>query len=323
MNRLRMFGILAVAAFTVCGACGASGASRDTPAVATKTTDFNVDSAMSYIRQQLAFGPRTPGTETARKTGDWITAHLRGTADTVFEQRWTHTLANGSKLPMRNIFARFKPGAAQRILYITHWDTRPFADSDPDEARRKDPMPGANDGASGVALLLAISDALKKAPPSVGVDLLFVDGEDWGDFTTNTDVLIGSEYFAAHLPSPDYKPMFGVLWDMIGDADLNIYQEVNSAQAAPEVVQKVWGLAKDMGYEKYFIPEAKEPITDDHLPLIKAGLRVIDVLDIDYGPRDASGVVTTNYHHTTMDTYDKVSAKSMKIVGDVALALLK
>jgi Peptidase family M28 len=114
-----------------------------------------------------------------------------------------------------------------------------------------------------------------------------------------------------------------VLWDMIGDADLNIYQEVNSAQAAPEVVQKVWGLAKDMGYEKYFIPTAKEPITDDHIPLIKAGLRVIDVIDIDYGQRDASGVVTTSYHHTMGDTIDHVSAKSMKIVGDVAVALLR
>ena len=306
MNGLRWPGMLTLAVLTACGA------TRDTPPVARASTDFNADSAMSYVRQQLAFGPRTPGTETARKTGDWIVAHLHATADTVLEQRWTHTLTGGAKLPMRNIFARFKPGAAQRILYITHWDTRPVADSDPDPAKRKNTMPGANDGASGVALLLAISDALKKAPLGVGVDLLFVDGEDWGDFGTMEDVLIGSEYFAAHLPSPGYKPLFGVLWDMIGDADLNIYQEVNSAQAAPEVVQKVWGLAKEMGYEKYFIPEAKEPITDDHIPLIKAGLRVIDVLDIDYPS-----------HHTTADTIDKVSVKSLKIVGDVALVLLR
>lgn len=319
MSGLRMAGLLAIVAATGCGA------KSDKPAAsATRASnEFNADSAMSYIRQQLAFGPRVPGTEPARRTGDWIVAHLRATADTVVEQRWTHTLATGRTLPMRNIFARFRPGAKERILYITHWDTRPVADSDPDPVKAKLPMPGANDGASGVALLLAVSDALKKAPPKVGVDLLFVDGEDWGDFTTNEDVLIGSSYFAQHLPNPGYQPLFGVLWDMIGDADLNIYQEVNSAQAAPEVVQLVWGKAKDMGYEKYFIPEAKEPITDDHVPLIKAGLRVIDVLDIDYGPRDASGSVTTNYHHTMQDTIDKVSAKSMKIVGDVAVALLR
>lgn len=318
MNGLRMTGLLALAAVTACGA------TSDKPAAAARASnEFNADSAMSYIRQQLAFGPRVPGTEPARKTGDWIVAHLHATADTVLEQRWTHTLANGKPLPMRNIFARFKPNAKERILYVTHWDTRPVADMESDPVKAGMPIPGANDGASGVALLLAVSDALKKAPPGVGVDLLFVDGEDWGTFTPDVDVLIGATYFAEHLPSAGYRPLFGVLWDMIGDADLNIYQEVNSAQAAPEVVQKVWGLAKDLGYEKYFIPEAKEPITDDHVPLIKAGLRVIDVIDIDYGPRNASGLVTTSYHHTLDDTIDKVSAKSMKIVGDVAVALLR
>jgi Zn-dependent M28 family amino/carboxypeptidase len=318
MNGLRMTGLLALAAVTACGAT-----SEKPAAAARASNEFNADSAMSYIRQQLAFGPRVPGTEPARKTGDWIVAHLHATADTVLEQRWTHTLANGKPLPMRNIFARFKPNAKERILYVTHWDTRPVADMESDPVKAGMPIPGANDGASGVALLLAVSDALKKAPPGVGVDLLFVDGEDWGTFTPDVDVLIGATYFAEHLPSAGYRPLFGVLWDMIGDADLNIYQEVNSAQAAPEVVQKVWGLAKDMGYEKYFIPEAKEPITDDHVPLIKAGLRVIDVIDIDYGPRNASGLVTTSYHHTLDDTIDKVSSKSMKIVGDVAVALLR
>lgn len=322
MIGLRFTGIAALLAATACSAKG----DKPAPAAAAVRTsnEFNADSAMSYIRQQLAFGPRTPGTETARKTGDWIVSRLRATADTVLEQRWTHTLANGKPLPMRNIFARFKPAAKKRILYVTHWDTRPFADSDPDPAKTKLPMPGANDGASGVALLMAVADALKKAPPEMGVDLLFVDGEDWGTFgPPDIDVLIGSTYFASHLPNPGYAPEFGVLWDMIGDADLNIYQEVNSAQAEPDVVQKVWSTAKDMGYEKYFIPEAREPITDDHVPLIKAGLKVIDVIDIDYGPRDATGTVTTNYHHTTMDTIDHVSAKSMKIVGDVAMALLR
>ncbi len=320
MNRLRMSGLIALAALAALTACGAS---RDKPVATRAPTDFNADSAMSYIRQQLAFGPRVPGTEPARKTGDWIVAQLHRTADTVLEQRWTHTLATGAALPMRNIFARFNPAAPKRILYVTHWDTRPHADSESDPEKKKLPIPGANDGASGVALLLTVADALKKAPPSVGVDLLFVDGEDWGTFNPDVDVLIGATYFAAHLPNAGYQPLFGVLWDMIGDADLNIYQEVNSAQAAPEVVQKVWETAKELGYEKYFIPEAKEPITDDHVPLIKAGLRVIDVVDIDYGLRDASGMVTTNYHHTLDDTIDKVSAKSMKIVGNVALALLR
>ena len=289
----------------------------DAPRV-TSTTPFNADSAMSYVRTQLAFGPRVPGTDGARKTGDWIVARLRTTSDTVIEQRWTHTTAKGMKLPLRNIFARFRPGAKDRVLYVTHWDTRPVADSDPDPAKRSLPIPGANDGASGVALLLALADALKAAPPGVGVDLLFVDGEDYGTFGPPlVDVLIGSSWFASHFPEPGYKPLYGVLWDMIGDADLKVYQEINSVEAAPEVVQRVWSQARDLGYQRYFDAEAKYPITDDHVPLNKAGLRVIDVIDIDYVSPE------TNYHHTMQDTIDKVSAKSLKVMGDVAFALVR
>jgi glutaminyl-peptide cyclotransferase len=296
-------------------ACSKGGDAQTVPPESAPPTasEFNADSAMSYVRQQLAFGPRVPGTPGWQKTGDWIVAKLKATADEVTEQKWTHTLAKGGSIPQRNILARFKPASTDRILYVAHWDTRPRADNDPDPANHDKPIPGANDGASGVALLIAIADALKEAPSNFGVDLLFVDGEDYGTFSPDVDVLIGSTYFAAHLPSPTYKPMFGVLWDMIGDADLNIEQEMYSAQNAPEVVQRVWGKAKELGYEKYFLPDMRSyPITDDHYPLIKAGLRVIDVIDY---PFDA--------HHTLADDIDKVSAKSLKIVGDVAMALLR
>src|SRR4029079_14756051 len=136
----------------------------------------------------------------------------------------------GKALPMRNILARFRPQATQRVLYLTHWDTRPTADLDPVLGNRGDPIPGASDGAAGVGLFIALGDALKKTPPNVGVDLLFVDGEDYGkSFAAPTrDVLLGYPAFAEPLPSPDYKPIFVVLWDMIGDADLNILQEGNS-----------------------------------------------------------------------------------------------
>jgi glutaminyl-peptide cyclotransferase len=302
-------------------ACGKSGDAKSRPPVAT--TAFNADSAMSYVRQQVAFGPSIPGTDAARRAGDWIVAHLRITADTVIEQRWAQTLTKGGTLPLRNILARFRPADTVRVLYVSHWDTRPHADDDPDPAKRKLPMPGANDPESSVALLLAISDALKKTPPHVGVDLLFTDGEDWGDFTPDRDVLMGSTYFAQHLPSTNYKPIFGVLWDMIGAADLRIYQEVNSVNTAPDVVRRVWEQARDFGYDRYFIPEAKYPMDDDHMPLIKAGLHVIDVIGWPYGPLDAQGNADPNYHHTSMDTIDKLSAKSLKIVGDVALALVR
>jgi len=178
---------------------------------------------------------------------------------------------------------------------------------------------------------VALAAALKTTPPSVGVDLLFVDGEDYGTFedwqdtTKNRDVLIGSQYFAKHL-SPSYKPIFGVLWDMIADRSLQIYQETNSVNAAPEVVSRVWETAKDLGYGKIFVPEVRGAITDDHLPLIRAGLRVIDVIDIDYCSDggvncDAAGDAR-NLHHTMQDTIEQISAQSLQIVGDVALTLV-
>jgi glutaminyl-peptide cyclotransferase len=287
-------------------------------------TAFVADSAMSYTRQQLAFGPRVPGTAQAAKAGDWIVAMMRQRADTVIEQRWTHRTADGKVLPLRNILARFRPNATQRILYLTHWDTRPMADADPILGNRGTPIPGANDGAAGVGLFIALGDALKKTPVNVGVDLLFVDGEDYGKSfdAPYTDVLLGSQYFAEHLPSADYRPIYGILWDMIGDKDLNILQEGNSMRQAPEVVSRVWQKAADMGYEKYFIPRQGYDVTDDHVPLLNKGLRVIDVIDLDYGPLGPDGAASPNYHHTLQDTIDKISTKSLQIVGDVALGLL-
>ena len=287
-------------------------------------TAFAGDSALAYTRQQVAFGPRVPGTPQAQRAGDWIVRMMTARADTVIEQRWMHTTSDGKQLPLRNILARIRPQATQRVLYLTHWDTRPTADQDPILGNRGDPIPGANDGASGVGLFIALADALRKTPPTVGVDLLFVDGEDYGKSfdAPYKDVLLGSQYFADHLPSADYKPMFGILWDMIGDADLNILQEGNSMRQAPEVVSRVWQKAADMGYEKVFIPRQGYDVTDDHVPLLNKGLRVIDVIDLDYGPLGPDGSSLPNYHHTMQDTMDKVSAKSLQIVGDVALGLL-
>jgi glutaminyl-peptide cyclotransferase len=288
-------------------------------------TAFSGEQALAYARTQVDFGPRVPGTPGHLRTGDWIVAQMRQRADTVIEQRWTHLTQRGDSLPMRNILARFRPDVSQRILYIAHWDTRPIADNDRNLGARTQPIPGANDGASGVALLVALGDVLKTTPPSVGVDLLFVDGEDYGSFDdpNNPDVLIGSRYFAEHLPVPNYRPLFGVVWDMIGDRDLDIYQEQFSVDAAPEVAQRVWQTAAELGYNDEFIAEVITGITDDHVPLIKKGLRVIDVIDINYGPSTTNGDRPAGtYHHTMQDTIDKISAKSLQVVGDVATALI-
>ncbi|HVF39926.1 MAG TPA: M28 family peptidase, partial [Gemmatimonadaceae bacterium] len=229
-------------------------------------------------------------------------------------QSWTHTTTDGKQLPMRNILARFRPEATNRVLYLTHWDTRPVSDNSTNLGERQTPVPGANDGASGVALFIVLADALKRVPPASGVDLLFVDGEDYGSFGPPVvDALIGSTYFAAHPPEPGYKPMFAVLWDMIADSDLVIKQEPYSLQAAPEVVERVWSTAAELGHDDVFVPSAYSyGITDDHVPLIQAGYRVIDVIDIEYP-----------HHHRPSDTIDKISARSLSIVGEVAEALLR
>jgi glutaminyl-peptide cyclotransferase len=274
---------------------------------------FDGEGAMRYAEAQLGFGPRIPGTTGAQRAGDWIVSEMKKRADTVIVQTWTHTTIDGKQLPMRNILARFNPSATDRILYVTHWDTRPVSDAAEDPGERQLPVPGANDGASGVGLFVALGDALKKNPPSGGVDLLFVDGEDYGEFDGDlADVLIGSAYFAKHPPDSAYKPIFGVLWDMIGDKDLAIRKEGYSLQRAPEVVDRVWSKAAELGHDDVFLQAEQGAITDDHLPLLDAGMRVIDVIDLDYP-----------YHHRPTDTLDKISARSLSIVGEVAEALLR
>ena len=273
--------------------------------------EFDGARAFGYLEQQMRFGPRIPGTPGHEQTGDWILAQLQARADTVIVQEISHRTARGQTLRLRNFFARFRPEAAERVLLLAHWDTRPFADQSANLAAQRQPVPGASDGASGVAVLLGVADALKANPAALGVDLLFVDGEDYGSFADSNDVLIGSRWFAAHQPA-GYPPLFAVLFDMVGDKNLNIYVEGYSQSGAPEVVERVWRTADRLGYAEVFVPQVKHSLTDDHISLQRAGIHAIDVVDFDYP-----------YWHTTDDTLDKVSAASLQIVGDVAVALVR
>jgi Peptidase family M28 len=281
------------------------------PGVPGHRREFDGEKAFGYLQQQVSFGPRIPNTPAHEQTGDWILTRLRATADTVTVIGFNHVIQRGDTLHLRNFLARFRPQAAERVLFLAHWDTRPHADQSADAAARRLPVPGANDGASGVAVLLGVADALKAKAPASGVDLLFVDGEDYGNFADTNDVLIGSRYFAAHQP-PGYPPLFAVLFDMVGDKDLDIYYEGNSQAVAPEVVDRVWRTARDLGYGSTFRPGVKHTLIDDHVSLQRAGIHAIDVVDFDYP-----------YWHTTDDTVDKVSAASLQIVGDVAVALVR
>ena len=276
--------------------------------------EFDGAAALRYVETQLGFGPRVPGSAGHARMAAWLDSLLRTRTDSVIVQRWIHVTRSGDSLPMVNLLARFNPSATTRLLFLAHWDTRPRADAS-GSSDTTVAVPGANDGGSGVAVLLAMADALKANPPAIGVDLLFVDGEDYGDFSVDKDVLMGSRYYAKN-PLPGPRPRYAVLFDMVGDAMLQIRQEGYSLTGAPDIVQLVWKTAERLGYQSTFLNESMSGMTDDHIPLQGIGIPAIDLIDFEYGPNNA-------YHHTPDDTFDKVSARSLKIVGDVAMALIR
>jgi len=225
---------------------------------------------------------------------------------------WRHVTSRGDTLPLRNFLARFHPAAATRILYVAHWDTRPRARASGHDPA---PVPGANDGASGVALLLGVADALRARPPTVGVDLLFVDGEDYGSFQDTTETLIGSRRYArSQLGRPG--PTLAVVWDMVGDREPSFLQEGHSVAVAPQAVAHVWGVARRLGYQAYFPLRPRAPVTDDHLPLQQAGIPAVLVIDLDYGPDN-------DWHHSTEDNLDKVSGRTLAMVTHLATTLVR
>ena len=292
---------VAAALLTACAAGNPAPAARE----------FDGKQAMANVVTQVGFGPRIPGTPGHARAAAWIDSMSRGRADTVMTQRWWHHNAKGDSVGMINIMARFNPAATDRVLYLAHWDTRPHASNDSKDTVSA--VPGANDGGSGVAILLGVMDALKKSRPAIGVDLLFVDGEDYGSFgPPRVDVLIGAEYYARNQIGP--RPMFAVLFDMVGGKDLVIPKEQFSQVAAADVVDRVWGIAEQMGYGQIFTRQSQSMI-DDHVPLIDpGGIRTIDLItDLSKYPA----------WHTTADTPDKLSVESLEAVGNVAVAVIR
>ena len=257
-----------------------------------RPTTFDGERAYQHVLAQDALGPRTPGSEAH--------AHFIEYAQKEFQaQGWDVTLQKTERMnqPIINILATRQDNPP--VLLMAHYDSRFYADNDPDPANHSQPVPGANDGASGVAVLLELARVL---PPDAPVGLLLVDTEDQGNIP-GWDWILGSRAFAESLA---YQPEAVILLDMIGDADLNIYQERNSD---PDLTRELWDVAKRLGYEQYFIPKYKYSMLDDHIPFIEKGIRAVDLIDFDYP-----------YWHTRQDTPDKVSAQSLQIVGEVVQA---
>jgi len=276
---------------------------------------FDGAAALTLVERQVAFGPRIPGTSGHADQLAWMRTTLDSLADDLVVDSFTVVASASDTLHLTNLVARFRPAEARRILLLTHWDTRPISDQAKEPARRGIPVPGANDGGSGTAVLMGLAGLFHGQAPPMGVDLLFVDGEDYGP--SATDMFFGSQRYADQLPPPGTpgRPVYGVLLDMVGDVDARFPVEGYSAQYARPVVNKVWGTARRLGYADVFPETVGGEIGDDHVPLIGAGLPTADVIDFSYGPGNA-------WWHTPEDTPDHVSAASLEKVGEVMAELI-
>ncbi|MDE6290023.1 MAG: M28 family peptidase [Muribaculaceae bacterium] len=274
-------------------------------------TVFCPDSAYAYVGRQVAFGPRVPGTEAHRLCGDWLTGKLREFGGEVKEQTATLTTFDGTRIPMRNIFARFNPDADRRILLLAHWDSRPWADHDPDPDKRTIPVDGANDGASGVGVLLELARTFPKTGGDTGIDILLCDAEDWGEESNDESWALGARHFANNLPVQGYVPSAAILLDMVGAPDATFMREYFSQLANPALADEIWSIAASLGYGTMFVNRMGSAVNDDHVELIKAGIPAIDIIDY----REGSGFFSG--WHTTADNMSAISGETLGAVGRV------
>jgi len=271
---------------------------------------FDGNNAYKYLVKQCDFGSRAPGSRGYVECRDYLTRTLRLFADRVTTQSFMLNFSPPeTNVSATNIIAQFQPEKQNRILLCAHWDTRPWADHDPDPKNRDKPILGANDGASGVAVLLEMATLFHKNKPPVGVDIVLFDGEDEGHEGIDRSYAKGSAAFARQMAS-HFRPQYGILLDMIGDADLQIYKEAYSNKYAPQVVEKVWSKAASLGISE-FVPQVGYAIFDDHIPLLEAGIPCIDLIDFEYP-----------YWHTLNDTPDKCSPESLEKIGRLLVALI-
>jgi hypothetical protein len=276
---------------------------------ATPAVEFDQARAFELLEQQCAFGPRNPGSPGAAAALDYFRTHLEQHADRLLEHGFDWPDPYQKRvLRLTNLMASFRPELRRRIAFAAHWDTRPRADQESDPAKREQPILGANDGASGVAVLLALAEILDRHPPEVGVDLLLFDGEDYGVEGDAAHYLIGSRRFVRD--HPRYRPEGLVLLDMIGDADLSIPMERYSLEQAPEWTQRVFQLAVELGLSA-FDPRPGRAVYDDHIPFLQARIPAVDLIDMDYPA-----------WHTLADTPEQCAPASLGQVGRLLLRLI-
>ena len=259
-----------------------------------------------------------PGTKAHNRCADYLVETLRSYgADTVLQQKTTVVAFNGDKLPINNIMARYNVSAPKRLLLVAHWDTRPWADAETDASKHSMPIPVANDGGSGVAVLLEIARNLGLNAPSVGVDMLFTDAEDYGNTGGDDNSwCLGTQYWVENMPyTPATMPVLGILLDIVGGIDAKFYREYFSEYYAPQVNDIIWAEAASAGFGDKFPNERRGAVTDDHVYINQAGIPCIDIIEC---ANPATGSFPPTWH-TLADDINSIDRNSLKAVGQVVM----
>ncbi len=285
---------------------------------------FNKDSAYYYVEKQVSFGPRVPNTTAHKQCGDWLEKTLSRFADTLYVQKARIRAYDGTVLNIRNIIGAFQPERKNRILLCAHWDTRPWADHDPDPAMHYTPYDGANDGASGVGVLLEIARLLAKNKPNIGIDIIFFDAEDYGQHRNvqsyeQDSWALGSQHWARNPHKSDYFARYGILLDMVGAENASFKQEGFSMMYASNIVRKVWSVGQRLGYGNFFLNVDGNPITDDHYYINTIrNIPTINIID----QRSEYGHGFFEHWHTMQDNMAVIDPFTLKAVGETVMTVI-
>lgn len=286
---------------------------------------FNADSAFLFIKTQVDFGPRVPNSAAHQFTGDYLVSKLTEFGAQVTEQKMELKTYSAVSLNARNIIGVYNPESKKRILLFAHWDTRPFADEEEEKSKRTQPIPGANDGASGVGVLLEIARQLHQHPLEIGIDILFFDAEDWGQPSFEKNHVpgdwwcLGSQYWAENPHTPNYRANYGILLDMVGASNATFYKEGYSVQYASNITEKIWRIASRLGYGSYFINKKGGYITDDHVPVNKFHRAPsVNIIHTSEDSRHGFG----DFWHTHNDNLSVINKSTLKAVGQTVMEVI-